>query len=300
MTRARVAVAALWIAGLVGGSLSDERTVSPPRVHDGFRVLSADFHVHSFPGDGALPPWVLVSEARRRNLDVIAFTNHNHMLSWPIARLIASRSPDVLLLPGEEVTSPTFHVAAVGIDHRIDWSKSARTVAAAVHAAGGVAIVAHPESRAAQAIDTAFADVDGVESAPPMRHTGERARREVDAAVQRAVAVHPGIAQIGSSDFHYLAPLGLCRTYVFAREATAAGVIEAVRAGRTAACDASGRAYGDPSLADVVGSDCRAAAMRHVGLAADLNRFAVACAWLGALGLTLTGPRRRTVQSGTI
>jgi hypothetical protein len=297
MNRARLAVAAIWIAGLVCGSLSESAPVaSPPRTHQGFRVLSADFHVHSFPGDGVLPPWVLVAEARRRNLDVIALTNHNHMLSWPIARWIAPRSPDVLILPGEEVTTPRFHMAAIGITHRVGWSESAAAVAAAVHAAGGVAIVAHPESRAAAAVDRTFADVDGVESAPPMRHAGEQARLEVDAAVTLAVTVHPGIAQIGSSDFHYLAPLGLCRTYVFARDATPAAVIDAVRAGRTVACDASGSTYGAADLAAAVGADCRAAAMRRVDLGNNLNRIAVACAWLGALGFTLAGPRRRTVE----
>ena len=156
----------------------------------------------------------------------------------------------------------------------------------ALHAAGGVAIAAHPDRRAAEAIDTTFAEVDGVESAPPMRHAGAQARLEVDAAVKLAIAVHPGIAQIGSSDFHYLAPLGLCRTYVFASHATPAAVVDAVRAGRTVACDASGSTYGAADLAAAVAAECRAASVRRVDLGNNLNRVGVACAWLAYSSVT--------------
>ena len=100
MRRVRLALAALWLTGLVLGSIS-ERSIATSRsvpstssgkIYDGFQVLSADLHVHSFPGDGALPPWALASEARRRGLDIIALTNHNQMLSWTLTNWFASRS----------------------------------------------------------------------------------------------------------------------------------------------------------------------------------------------------------------
>jgi hypothetical protein len=299
MNRVRVALAALWATGLVLGSLSERRIAPSPsasstrsrQLHDGLRVLSADLHVHSFPGDGALPPWALASEARRRGLDAIALTNHNHVLSWRLAKWFAAGAEGVLLLPGEEVTTPRFHLAAVGVQRAIEWDRSAAGVAAAIHAAGGVAIAAHPDQAAARAIDGAFAALDGVESAHPVRHTSEKSRREVDALVARVLTEHPGIAQIGSSDFHYLAPLGLCRTYIFAREVTIASVLEAIRAGRTVACDAQGRTHGDAGFSLVVTDACRAAATSDPILNTHLNRIAVLCAWLGALGLTVTGPR---------
>lgn len=292
MTRVRLACAALWVMGLVLGSMSERPITTSHKILEGFHVLSADLHVHSFPGDGALPPWALASEARRRGLDVIALTNHNQMLSWTLAPWFASRSHGVLLLPGEEVTTPKFHVAAIGVQRVVGWDRSAAAVAAAVHAAGGIAIAAHPDEAAARAIDGAFMDLDGVESAHPVRHASEKSRRELDASVARALAEHPGIAQIGSSDFHYLAPIGLCRTYVFAPDVTMDSVLEAIRAGRTVACDARGRTYGDAHLALGVSDACRAAATASPDLNVRLNRIAVLCAWLGALGLTLTGPRR--------
>ncbi len=292
MTIARVAAAVLWIGGVLLGSFSERPVVSAPRVVDGFHVLAGDFHVHSFPGDGALPPWTLAREARRHGLDVIALTNHNHMLSWRIARWFAAATPDVLLLPGEEVTTPAYHMTAVGISRTVPWDRSAARVAAAVHAQGGVAIVAHPDSRAAEAIGAAFADVDGIESAHPARHGSGRIARELDDAVVAATRIHPGIAQIGASDFHYLAPIGICRTYVFAREISGAGVVEAIRAGRTVGCDARGETYGDPRLVAQVAGECAAASAASGGVQPHLNRIAMASAWLGALGLTLLGSRR--------
>lgn len=292
MTIGRVAAAALWIGGVLLGSFSERPAARVPRLVDGFHVLSADFHVHSFPGDGALPPWTLAREARRRGLDVIALTNHNHMLSWPIARWFAAATPDVLLLPGQEVTTPAYHMTAVGISSTVPWDRSAARVAAAVHAQGGVVILAHPDSRAADAIGAAFAEVDGIESAHPARHAAARTARELDDAVVEATRVHPGIAQIGASDFHYLAPLGVCRTFVFVREVTPSGVIEAIRAGRTVGCDALGQTYGEARLIADVASDCAAASGASAGVQRQLNRIAVVSAWFGALGLTLFGPRR--------
>jgi PHP domain-containing protein len=300
MRRIRLACAALWAAGLALGSWSERPITRSAQTmwaasglgQERFLVLTADFHVHSFPGDGALPPWALASEARRRGLDAIALTNHNHMLSWPLTRWFGASSRGVVFLPGEEVTTPAFHLVAVGATRVVRWNRSAATVAAAVHAAGGVAISAHPDKRAARAIDGAFADIDGIESAHPVRHQRETSRVELDTAVVRALAAHPGIAQIGSSDFHYLAPLGLCRTYVFARDTTVEGVVDAIRAGRTIACDARGRTYGDPRLASAVQEACRAAATARPNLNLKLNRIAVFCAWLGALGLTVFGPQR--------
>jgi hypothetical protein len=80
------------------------------------------------------------------------------------------------------------------------------------------------------------------------------ARAELTAFWLRTRAYNPRVAPIGSSDFHFRAPVGLCRTYVFAREPTEEGVIEAVRAGRTVAYDSAGRAYGDPALAAIAGT----------------------------------------------
>jgi hypothetical protein len=56
------------------------------------------------------------------------------------------------------------------------------------------------------------------------------------------------VAAIGSSDFHGLGVMGLCRTYVFAGDNSEHAILEALRAHRTVVFGEGGRAYGDPAL----------------------------------------------------
>src|SRR5262249_24310141 len=53
------------------------------------------------------------------------------------------------------------------------------------------------------------------------------------------------LTAIGSSDSHGNLPIGFCRTYVFVEDASEAGILDALRAGRTAVYDRDGRAWGD-------------------------------------------------------
>ena len=69
--------------------------------------------------------------------------------------------------------------------------------------------------------------------AHPLILGNSEARGELLDFWRRARAHNPDLAAIGSTDFHARSPLGLCRTYVFARELSEAGVVEAVRSGRT-------------------------------------------------------------------
>src|SRR3954466_554134 len=58
------------------------------------------------------------------------------------------------------------------------------------------------------------------------------------------------LAATGSSDYHRLGPLGLCRTYVFVRENSEAGILEALRARRTVVMNGE-RVYGDAALIEL-------------------------------------------------
>jgi predicted metal-dependent phosphoesterase TrpH len=278
---------ALWLGGLLIGTAADRRTTPAPIVVNGYRVVAADLHVHAYPGDGLLPAWELSREARRRQLDVIALTNHNQM--WP-SRLAAAVgiAPDVLVIPSEEVTTPHYHMAAIGLDHPVDWRQDVVGTAAAVHAEGGAAIVAHPGRESWRAFDrAALMAVDGVEVAHPGMDLRKTGPKDFATFYARARAAKPAIAPIGSTDFHTLAPLGHCRTYLFVHDLKVAGVVDAIRSGRTVACDAHGRTYGDPALAAAVAGRCADAA--SLPLTSGADRAAVACALLGLALLMFVG-----------
>jgi hypothetical protein len=69
---------------------------------------------------------------------------------------------------------------------------------------------------------------------------------------QRSAALKPTLAPIGSSDFHFGATLGECRTFVFADEFSAKGVLDAIRRGSTVASDGYGTLTGDHARVEIV------------------------------------------------
>jgi hypothetical protein len=85
--------------------------------------------------------------------------------------------------------------------------------------------------------------LDGAEICHPAVYVDASWQQQLEAFAARA-----SVAAIGSSDFHGLGPMGLCRTFVFATEATEQGVLEAVRAHRTVVFGPGGGVYGDPQL----------------------------------------------------
>jgi predicted metal-dependent phosphoesterase TrpH len=252
VTGVRWAAAGLVAVGLVAGSLSPRPTRVAPIRAGGYWILAADFHVHGFPGDGALPPWLLRDEAARAGLDAFVLTNHNRVSTARFARRHAAGTPGPIVIVGQEVTARGFHIAAAGLEERVAWTHGAAAAIRAVHAQGGVAIAAHPERAYWSGWDDgAMALLDGYERAhPSMRRPGAGADFATFAA--RAAALHPNIATIGSSDYHTVQSPGICRTLVLARERSAEGVIAAVRAGRTVAMDMDGHLYGNPDAVRLV------------------------------------------------
>jgi hypothetical protein len=275
------------MGGAVSGSAAD-RLPRRQAVRAGeYLVLSGDFHVHASPGDGALTPWMLRREAARAGLDVIAVTNHNQSFTGRLAGRISQIDDGPLLLAGEEITNPAYHMIAVGIERAVNGAQvSAAAAIADVHAQGGVAIAAHPSRRYhAYDDDSILAMLDGAEAMHSDVHRDRVFRAALEAFYARARRVNPDIAAIGSSDFHMMPPtIGRCRTYLFVRERTKAAVLDAIRSGRTLAVDGDGRIAGDPTLIQLLGEVKPAG---RVDAHPIWRRVSVAMAWLGALGLIL-------------
>jgi predicted metal-dependent phosphoesterase TrpH len=243
----RPAALVLLVGGLTIGSATDVVPGSDPPRPGARRVLSADFHVHAFPGDGVLPAWELRKEAARRGLDVIAITNHNQR----IAASLPTGSRDLLpiVIPGQEITTPAFHLVAVGVRQVIDWRLPLPQMIDAVHAQGGVAIAAHPVKDSWRVADaTALRRLDGTEAMHTLVETSSRGRQELLAFYGAAREQNRNVAAIGSSDFHAVAPLGGCRTFVFVDEVSERGVLDAIRRGQTVAADNHANVVGNTAL----------------------------------------------------
>lgn len=282
---------ALVVMGVVLGRQVDQPRPEPLR-HGDALVLAVDFHVHSFPGDGGVAPWDLAVEARRRGLDAIALTNHNHRLQWLLTKALPLDPSGALLIPGEELTSIGYHMAVAGTERNVAWRQPAADAAARVHDEGGVAIAAHPAGKQTTGFDDRALDtVDGVEVAHPMIYAVQDGRRDLERFYARAKARRPSIAAIGSTDYHFFAPVGFCRTFVFARERSVPAILDAVRRGTTVACDATGNTYGPADLSAAVADACRAAAGAPPSAGTWTESAGMWLVWLALLALILIGSR---------
>lgn len=283
MRRTDAALFLLFAAALAAGSVTyRDHVQAPPRVAGGW-LVAGDFHVHAFPGDGVLAPAQLRREAARRNLHVIALTNHNHMLeNWLWPRATRERLP--LLLPGAEITTAAGHVIAAGADDMVRWQDGLRAAIDGVHAQGGVGILAHPEPDVESTLDEAtLSALDAVEVANGPTFQPDQG---AGASLYRDWRSRRVLAAIGSSDFHQAVPIGVQRTVLLVHALNEQGVLEAIREGRTAVRFTS-EWVGDSTV-------IRVAATHQDKLFDDAPRFgslagAAACAmaWLALLALVL-------------
>jgi hypothetical protein len=285
MNAARIVSLSLLGAALAAGTLADRPQPQPPLRIAGYRVLAADFHIHSYPlSASTLAPWDLVLEARRQSLDAIAITGHNHVEAGLWGRWFARLVGGPTVIPGEEIHAPGYHIIAAGIHSTISWRNSAAQSIAEIHAQGGVAIAAHPVRGLWPAFDPqAMASLDASEIVQPVVYSFNCGARELREFYQRSP-----LAAIGSSDYHGMGPLGFFRTYVFARDNSEESILEAIRRRRTVVYDGEGRAWGDPQLIQLASGRLRGREPKPSG---SLDLFSSAAGLLGLAGFLISGNR---------
>ena len=292
----RIAFGILVVVGIVGGTLTDAARDTPPAERGGYKVVEADFHVHSFFGDGLLSPAGLVSQARRQGLHVIAVTDHNQVFAAKFGRWFSRVVEGPTVLVGEEITAPGFHIIAVGLDERVAWRQSAAEAIEEIHRQDGVAIAAHPTEKYWRAFDEDIVQkLDGTEIMHPKAYASGGRWEEMRDFYWRAEASGHRLTAIGSSDYHWFNSLGICRTYVFARSNDENGILDAVRAGRTVVYDLAGNPYGEPELIRLLQAH---PIQREVGNyncsgSGVIDTIARACGWCGLIGLLLFGKEKR-------
>lgn len=290
--RAPWAVAAGCFAlGALGGVVYDDRAVAAPARRGEWLVLEGDFHAHTRFSDGFLSPPELVLHARRRGLHVLGVTEHNLVFPAKLARWFARATGALpVVVVGEEITSAGYHVHGLGLTRAVVPTRDVGPVIDAVHAQGGLVIAAHPTRRFWPTLVPVRDRMDGTEVMHPIAFQAARdGWRWEDLRDYYVGAERAGhrLTAIGASDYHFFSPLGLCRTLVFAREASEASVMEALRAGRTVVYDRDGRAWGDPAMIALLAREPYRAGpkddgYRTRGAADGLLRV---LGWLGAVGM---------------
>jgi predicted metal-dependent phosphoesterase TrpH len=291
VTARRLTVSLLAIA-IVAGIAADRVPARHAITLGGYRVLAADFHTHSSTwSDGTLTPWGLVLEAQRQGLDAIAITGHHQTLDAKWGRWFSERIGGPTVLVGEEIPELRHHLIAVGIHETIDGRLSIRDQIDEVHRQGGVAIAAHPLESFWPGFEPVMDRLDGTEVCHPAAFDSEQSQ-----ATLAGFAARTRAAAIGSSDFH-AGNLGICRTFVFARDTSAAAILDAIRARRTVVYGRDGRAYGDPELVRLAAGDGRlASAARPDRPVSWLDRVGSLFGMAGLAALIVI-TRRRQIQT---
>ncbi|MDX1908502.1 MAG: Sb-PDE family phosphodiesterase [Bacteroidia bacterium] len=216
----------------------------------GYVTLKCDFHVHTVFSDGEVWPESRIREAWAEGLDAFAFTDHIEWLphradvdsgynrAWEIGRDMAE-AMDLIVLNGAEITRemPMGHINAIGLR-----DAAALRVADSIQAVqiargqGAFLIYNHPYD------STAWTPLQDQLLQQGLLGGIEVVNENVYYPYAHRWCLEKNLAMIGTSDTHY--PLALLyetsgfpyrpMTLVFARNRTAAGILEALQARRTA------------------------------------------------------------------
>src|SRR5579871_6653521 len=117
---------ALVAIAILAGILSDNIAAPPAIYIAGYRVLAVDFHVHTAVfSDGALAPWDLPREARRQGLDAFVMCSHNQTFTSNFGVWLSQWFSGALVIPGEEIETPGYHMIAAGIRNNVSWKQPA-------------------------------------------------------------------------------------------------------------------------------------------------------------------------------
>ena len=123
-------------------------------------IVSLDLHVHTAASrDGSMPLDEIIRRAKARGLQGIAVTDHD------VFSENLPQTDDFLLIPGCEFSTKYGHLLGLFLTEPISPNKTFYQLAEAIHAQGGLAVLAHPfeHRRDAARIDPIAYLLDGVE-----------------------------------------------------------------------------------------------------------------------------------------
>jgi len=178
-------------------------------------IGSADLHLHTLASDGLIGARELVDYVEAQtNLDVIAVTDHDETSASLEAREWAARRGYRLqVIPGVEVTTRDGHLLALFVEERPPALWSLRQTAQWVRDRGGLCLAPHPLTRWTHSLSLrslAGAIEAGLLAGVEVLNSSLAGRGSRPHAL--ALARQHGLAEVGASDAHMVAMIGLART----------------------------------------------------------------------------------------
>jgi len=190
-----------------------------------------DLHVHSrHSPDSSLTVEEIVFGLRAANLNGFALTDHDTVAGHAELAGWQARFPELVLVPGVEVSTVEGHLLAYGISEAPPAQRSVSATIDWVHDHGGVAVLAHP-FRFSHGVGRTVAETaraDGIETVNA--HNSSRANRKA-----ARVASQRSLPATGASDVHELVDLGRAYTEFALGTRGATAVVQAIREGKATA-----------------------------------------------------------------
>jgi hypothetical protein len=201
---------------------------------------SGVLHVHTVHSDGALTPAAIFEKARSEGLDFLAITDHNNTAH----QQDAVPPPGLLLITGEEVTTPGGHFNVWGLGGERDMVEFRvfpgdpllSSIMNDVHLRGGLIGINHP---AADCLACPWTHqvpdaVDAIEIANGTAAERQQARGMWDGLLRAGRR----IVGIDGSDWHRgQTPLSRPAVRVWSDELSARGILDGIRHGRVVVLD---------------------------------------------------------------
>ena len=192
-------------------------------------------HTHTVHSDGELTPQQLADKAVAEKLDFLAITDHNNTTH----QLAPIDAPGLLVIPGEEVTTPGGHFSVWGlvgarayVDFRImPGDPAIADVMRAATARGALVSINHPvaDCLACSWTHQVPPSVGAVEIANGTAVARQQAMTMWDVLLREGRRV----TAVGESDWHRgAAPLAVPSVRVFAPELSTRAILAGIRAGR--------------------------------------------------------------------
>ena len=217
--------------------------LAEPHAARGYLLLKLEPHLHTLHSDGQDGVRAMLEACREAGYDAVALTDHNTNSGLAEALEVAAQL-GLILLPGVEVTTFRGHAVVLGTLAVPEWrdleTRGMDQLAASIRAEGGLLSVAHPAALGSPvcsgcawewAIDPGSVDLWEVFSAP-------RPQAEVPLALWRDMLLRGGrLAPAAAGDVHSRAAAAQQRpaTYVYVRERSCAGILEALARHRVVA-----------------------------------------------------------------
>jgi len=172
----------------------------------------------------------LVGSLRAVGLDGFALTDHNAVRGHEELRALAGARPDVLLLPGVEISTREGHLLLYGVEEAPPAHRPFSETLEWAERRGAVAVPAHP-FRWTHGVGRRISESATVPALEVLNgHNGPGANRRA-----ATIAAHRGLGATGGSDAHLPGELGRAYTVFPDSARSLEGLIDSLCRGRTTA-----------------------------------------------------------------